>query len=188
MKFIDLCINKNINFKKSYFFILAVTAIVCSRIIFVFINDPEGPNFLVVFGVALIIYFLSLAFYIFNPLIKNTTDYLFKLPMFKKIMLLFILVIITIVFMIPKDEDLIRGRIINIDRIEVGASKTPFQSLFQSIGIPFVIKSNSYDLKIGVKKNDKAIESYYIIAFKKDDPMIQLYYSPGTAWDLQHQK
>lgn len=71
MKYINLNINKNINFKKLYFLIFAITALICSRVMFVFIDDPEGPNLLVVFGVALIIYFLSLAFYIFNPLIKN---------------------------------------------------------------------------------------------------------------------
>jgi hypothetical protein len=47
--------------------ILAVTAIICSRMLFVFLNDPEGPNLIIVAGLALAVYFLSLAAYIFSP-------------------------------------------------------------------------------------------------------------------------
>ncbi len=43
--------------------ILGITAIVCSRALFMFFNDPEGPNLLVVIGMAGIIYFVSLALY-----------------------------------------------------------------------------------------------------------------------------
>ena len=46
--------------------ILGITAILFSRILFLFFNDPEGPNLLVVMGTAVIIYFLSLAAYLFN--------------------------------------------------------------------------------------------------------------------------
>jgi hypothetical protein len=49
--------------KKASLLILAITAIVCSRIIFLFINDSEGPNLLVVIGMAVILYFLSLVTY-----------------------------------------------------------------------------------------------------------------------------
>lgn len=54
--------------KKISLFILAITSVVCSRVMFFFFNDPEGPNLLIVTGMALIVYFLSLTVYIFNPL------------------------------------------------------------------------------------------------------------------------
>lgn len=47
--------------------ILAATAIVCSRLLFSFFNDPEGPNLLIVTGMALAIYLLSVAAYLFGP-------------------------------------------------------------------------------------------------------------------------
>jgi hypothetical protein len=53
--------------KKISLVMLAVTAIICSRALFFFFNDPEGPNLFIVAGVALAIYFLSLAAYIFSP-------------------------------------------------------------------------------------------------------------------------
>jgi hypothetical protein len=46
---------------------LAVTAIICSRMLFFFFNDPEGPNLLVVAGLALAVFLLSSAAYIFSP-------------------------------------------------------------------------------------------------------------------------
>lgn len=53
--------------KKISLLILGVTSAVCSRAMFFFFNDPEGPNLLVVTGMAAIIYFLSLAVYVFYP-------------------------------------------------------------------------------------------------------------------------
>lgn len=47
--------------------ILGITSIVFSRLMFVFFNDPEGPNLLVVTVAAAIVYFLSLTIYFFNP-------------------------------------------------------------------------------------------------------------------------
>ena len=47
--------------------ILATTAIVCSRILFFFFNDPEGPNLLIVVGLALVVFFLSYSAYVFIP-------------------------------------------------------------------------------------------------------------------------
>ncbi len=47
--------------------ILAVTAIICSRLLFFFFNDPEGPNLLIVGGLALAVFLLSWAVYIFAP-------------------------------------------------------------------------------------------------------------------------
>lgn len=52
--------------KKTSLLILGVTALVCSRVLFSLFNDPEGPNLLVVTGMALIIYCLSLTTYVFN--------------------------------------------------------------------------------------------------------------------------
>lgn len=52
--------------KKTSLLILGITSIVCSRVMFLFFNDPEGPNLLVVIGVAMVVYFLSLAAYLFN--------------------------------------------------------------------------------------------------------------------------
>jgi hypothetical protein len=47
--------------------LLAATAIICSRMLFFFFNDPEGPNLLIVVGLAIVVYFLSLAAYVFGP-------------------------------------------------------------------------------------------------------------------------
>jgi hypothetical protein len=46
-----------------------LTSIVFSRTMFVFFDDPEGPNLLVVTVAAAVVYFLSLAAYsyLFNP-------------------------------------------------------------------------------------------------------------------------
>lgn len=59
----------NIYFKSKQvtLMILAVTAIICSRLLFVFFNDPEGPNLLIVAGLALPVYLLSWAAYTFGP-------------------------------------------------------------------------------------------------------------------------
>ena len=46
--------------KKTSLLILGITAIACSRVMFWFFNDSEGPNLLIVTVMALIIYFLSL--------------------------------------------------------------------------------------------------------------------------------
>ncbi len=52
--------------KKVSLVILAVTAMVCSRVMFATFNDPEGPNLLIVTVMAGIVYFLSLSVYAFN--------------------------------------------------------------------------------------------------------------------------
>jgi hypothetical protein len=46
---------------------LGATAIICSRLLFFFFNDPEGPNLLIVMGLAMAVFFLSSAIYIFGP-------------------------------------------------------------------------------------------------------------------------
>jgi len=53
--------------KKISLIILAATAIICSRMLFFFFNDPEGPNLLIVTVFALAVYLLSSAAYIFGP-------------------------------------------------------------------------------------------------------------------------
>ncbi len=58
--------------KKISLLILFVTSLVCSRVMFLFFNDPEGPNLLVVIGMAVFVYFLSLAVYVFHPSTKLT--------------------------------------------------------------------------------------------------------------------
>lgn len=47
--------------------ILGATAILCSRVLFFFFNDTEGPNLLIVVGLAIVIYLLSLAAYVLLP-------------------------------------------------------------------------------------------------------------------------
>ena len=53
--------------------ILAVTAAACSRGMFVFFHDREGPNVLVVTGMAAVIYVISSAVYLsnFSPSLKG---------------------------------------------------------------------------------------------------------------------
>jgi hypothetical protein len=52
--------------KKSSLVILGITAIILSRLPFVFFNDPEGPNLLVLSVAAAIVFFVSLATYLFG--------------------------------------------------------------------------------------------------------------------------
>jgi hypothetical protein len=90
-----LIYNKNMYFKskKISLLILGITAIVCSRIMFMFFNDPEGPNLLVVIGMAAIIYFLSLGgAYLLKSSIKSLTGFQ------RLLIVIFIQIIIAIVF------------------------------------------------------------------------------------------
>jgi hypothetical protein len=54
------------NFKNRSLLVLAITALACSRAIFAFIDDPEGPNLLVVTTMAAVIYLISSAVYLSN--------------------------------------------------------------------------------------------------------------------------
>ena len=47
--------------------LLVVTALVCSRALFFFFNDPEGPNLLIVTVLALILYGASFVAWRFIP-------------------------------------------------------------------------------------------------------------------------
>jgi hypothetical protein len=53
--------------KRTSLVILVATATVCSRAFFFFLNDPEGPNLLVVLGLAVPVFLSSYAAYIFIP-------------------------------------------------------------------------------------------------------------------------
>lgn len=61
----------NFTTKKASFLILIITSLLCSRASFLFINDPEGPNLLIVVGMAVIIYFTSLTISSFSPWIHH---------------------------------------------------------------------------------------------------------------------
>ena len=58
--------------KKISLLILFVTAAVCSREMFTLFNDPEGPNLLVVGVMTAIIFFPSVAAYLYYPSTKLT--------------------------------------------------------------------------------------------------------------------
>ena len=53
--------------KKTSLLILGVTSLLCSRTMFYFFNDPEGPNLLIVMVMAVILYALSSAVYLLGP-------------------------------------------------------------------------------------------------------------------------
>ena len=53
--------------KRISLIILAATSFICSRMLFVFFHDQEGPNLLIVGVLALVVYLLSLAAYLFGP-------------------------------------------------------------------------------------------------------------------------
>lgn len=53
----------NLESKKSSLIILGITSLVCSRGVFFFFNDPEGPNLLIVIVLAVVLYVPSLILY-----------------------------------------------------------------------------------------------------------------------------
>jgi hypothetical protein len=53
--------------KKISLLLMAVSAFLCTRLLFLFFNDPEGPNLFIVTVFALGIYALSTAAYLFGP-------------------------------------------------------------------------------------------------------------------------
>jgi hypothetical protein len=52
--------------KKITFIILAITALISSRVLFALFNDPEGPNMLVIGVTTLGVYLLSLTVFLFS--------------------------------------------------------------------------------------------------------------------------
>ena len=75
----------NLKSQKTSLIILAVTSLICSRAMFFFFHDPEGPNLLIVTVAAIIIYFLSLV------------AYAFKLSSLKKLLLAIFIQIVIVV-------------------------------------------------------------------------------------------
>lgn len=71
------------NSKKSSLLILGVTSLVCSRVMLLAFNDPEGPNLLIVVVTALVVYFLSLTAYLF----KSSVAKKFLLAIFLQIII-----------------------------------------------------------------------------------------------------
>jgi hypothetical protein len=72
----------NIKSKSTPLIFLGITSALFSRLTFVFINDPEGPNLLIVIVLATVVYLLSLAFYKSNFL-KDKTDRVWWVMLFQ---------------------------------------------------------------------------------------------------------
>lgn len=49
--------------QKTSLIVLGITSLILSRLMFSFFDDPEGPNLLIVVGMASFVYLLSLAAY-----------------------------------------------------------------------------------------------------------------------------
>jgi len=54
------------NLRSGTLLVLAVTAVACSRTMFAFFDDPEGPNLLVVAGMAAVIWLIASGAYLSN--------------------------------------------------------------------------------------------------------------------------
>jgi hypothetical protein len=77
--------------KTTSLLLLAATAVICSRTVFAFINDPEGPNLIVVLGLAALIYLPCLTVYLFNAVRALTS-------LRRNLLAIFIQLIVTIGF------------------------------------------------------------------------------------------
>lgn len=58
--------------KKTMLIILGITAIIFSKLVFYFFDDPEGPNLLIVMVVAAVLYFMSLMSFAYSPLVNSS--------------------------------------------------------------------------------------------------------------------
>ena len=65
--------------KKTSLLLLVVTAFVCSRTLFFFFNDPEGPNLLIVTVLALLLYTASWIAWRFIPATTTGKKLLFAI-------------------------------------------------------------------------------------------------------------
>ena len=65
--------------KKYSLLVLGITAIVCSRVLFSFFNDSEGPNLLVVMALAAGVYVLSLMLYLFDSSVIGPKKFWFAI-------------------------------------------------------------------------------------------------------------
>lgn len=64
IKVVVILLNITMYLKKNLsLLILSFTSLVCSRVMFAFFNDPEGPNLLVVVVMAVVVFALSLPVY-----------------------------------------------------------------------------------------------------------------------------
>jgi hypothetical protein len=59
--------NMDLQSKKISLVVLGITAIICSRMLFFIFHDAEGPNLLIVAGLAMAMFLLSYAAYVFIP-------------------------------------------------------------------------------------------------------------------------
>lgn len=53
--------------EKTHLFIIGIAALICSRGMFFFFDDPEGPNLLVVMGMAVVLFGFSVTVYSLLP-------------------------------------------------------------------------------------------------------------------------
>ncbi len=63
--------------KKVALLLLAVTSVASSRALFFFFDDPEGPNLVVVLGMAAFLYLLSLTVYVLGSKAAGHKRFLF---------------------------------------------------------------------------------------------------------------
>ncbi len=80
-----------INLKKTHALILGVTSLVCSRTFFTLINDPEGPNLLIVVVLALVVYLVSVAAYVYYPSVKPDSPKKFFVSLFVQVVFVSVL-------------------------------------------------------------------------------------------------
>ena len=80
--------------KKISLVTLGLIAILCSRAMFFFFNDPEGPNLLIVLVMATILYFLSQIAYLLN----------LSIPSLKRLLLAISIqiLVVTVLFLLNK--------------------------------------------------------------------------------------
>lgn len=62
------------NSPKLSLLILGITALLSARTTLLAFDDPEGPNLLIVVVLASLVYFLSLAIYLYNPIAKGAVS------------------------------------------------------------------------------------------------------------------
>ncbi len=65
--------------KKASLLLLVITAFVCSRTLFFFFHDPEGPNLLIVTVLALLLYGASVIVWKFIPATNTAKKLLFAI-------------------------------------------------------------------------------------------------------------
>ena len=71
--------NMPLESKKTSLLLLVITAFVCSRALFSFFPDPEGPNLLIVTVLALLLYCASVIAWRFIPATSTSKKLLFAI-------------------------------------------------------------------------------------------------------------